>query len=116
MRRDPGIAGFVQVAVLGAPDKAGIACRVEPSARLAVHDEDDRRCAASGLALLTRFVPLPLRPIAPSPSPLAPPPPSASVAVWPFAAFAAFAALAALAALAARLPRAVSGPRCGIAV
>src|SRR5690606_38128338 len=36
MRRDPGVAGFVEIAVLGAADEAGIARRIEPSGRLAV--------------------------------------------------------------------------------
>jgi hypothetical protein len=43
VRRDPGVARFVEIAVLGAADEAGITRGVEPAARLAVDDEDLRR-------------------------------------------------------------------------
>lgn len=49
MRRDPRIAGVVQVAVLSPADESRVACGVKPPAGLAIHHKDDWRAGVAGL-------------------------------------------------------------------
>lgn len=66
MRRDPGVAGFVQVAELRPADETRLARGVEPPTRLTIRHEDRRRRATLIADLL------PILPITPLPTITAP--------------------------------------------